>query len=89
MEHLVQWSKSKTIYFLNYQIQMPSFLAYIFIKKSPVKNKSELQIIPSLDFDSEDFKTGLEIESITMKQKFNDFLFKLPNKIPPFRQTSL
>ena len=34
-----------------------------------MKNKSVLQNMPSLDLDVDDFKTGLEMELITMKQK--------------------
>ena len=35
------------------------FSMYISIKKSLVKNKSGLQIMPSLDVNSDDFKTSL------------------------------
>ena len=63
---------------------MPSFSTYIFIRKSLVKKVSVLQIVPSLDLDSDDFKTGLEVELITMKQKFNDLFLKLPDPTATF-----
>ena len=63
---------------------MPSFSANIFIKKSLVKNKYGLQIMPSLDLNSDGFKTGLEMELITMKQKFKDLLLKLADSKAPF-----
>ena len=35
--------------------------------------------MPSIDLDSDDFMTGLEMELITMMQKKNDLLLKLPD----------
>ena len=60
---------------LNYHIKMSPFSAFISVKKSVIKNKDGMPIMPILP-DSDDVKTGLEMELILLKQKYEELLHK-------------
>ena len=58
---------------LNYQIQMSPFSAVISLKKSLIRNKTGLPIIPILPI-SDIVEKDLEKELALMKKKYEDFL---------------